>query len=246
MKNALILFGDGINCEGESEVAFRRAGAETALLHVNRFLEEPEILLDFQILCLPGGFSFGDELRSGKILAEKMRPSWNQVFPQFLKNGGLTLGICNGFQVLIQLGVFEQNSNDRTLTLATNDHGRFHDQWVEVLIDPSGAKSPWFQGISGSLFLPIRHKEGRIIFEAKSTSFTPWIPLKYREDVNGAYQQGAALLDPTGQILGLMPHPEAALEDFLNPLSERTDRTQNADKVRKIFTNAVSNPTRIT
>jgi phosphoribosylformylglycinamidine (FGAM) synthase-like amidotransferase family enzyme len=236
--SVLVITGDGINCERETARAFE--GAQTKILHVNEFLKHPEILLDHQIFCIPGGFSFGDELRSGKILAEKMRSSLAAIFQKYTAQGGLTLGVCNGFQVLIQLGAFTGVDHARSVTLATNDHGRFRDLWVEVDITDEAKKSPWFQNMSGALQLPIRHKEGRITVKADDTQTRLHIPLRYRDEVNGSFDRAAALLDETGQILGLMPHPEAATHAFLNPLAVSDEqKEQNAQAVKTLFQNAI-------
>ena len=233
----LVLSGDGVNCERESASAFEEAGGLTTILHVNGLLENPKLLLDYRIFCLPGGFSFGDELRSGKILAEKMRSKLSEVFEQFTAQGGMTIGVCNGFQVLIQLGAFSGLKSKRTSTLAANDHGTFLDRWIEVTIAPEASCSPWFKGMSGSLNLPIRHKEGRIV---KSAGKSISIPLHYAEAVNGSFEKAAALLDPSGRVLGLMPHPEAATYGFLNPLTLSPEEKElNAKNVRKLFENAV-------
>jgi phosphoribosylformylglycinamidine (FGAM) synthase-like amidotransferase family enzyme len=235
---ALVITGDGINCERESARAFHEAGGEAFILHVNELLENPKLLREFAIFCLPGGFSFGDELRSGKILAEKMRSRLGEEFETFTKKGGFTIGVCNGFQVLIQLGAFTGISVERETTLATNDHGTFLDRWTCVEITREASASPWFKGMSGKLMLPIRHKEGRIVL--KSASAKTYIPLRYEEAVNGSFMQAAALMDSTGQILGLMPHPEAATHAFLNPCVQTNDeKNLNALKIRKLFENAV-------
>lgn len=235
MTSAFILSGDGINCERESARAFQEAGAKTEIVHVNELLKDPKILLKHQIFCIPGGFSFGDELRSGKILAEKMRLNVSTVLSEFTKNGGLTIGVCNGFQVLIQLGVFSKNSHERTETLCTNHHGRFLDRWVTVDVKKDAKNSPWFKGVHGQLMLPIRHKEGRVTaLEGIELS----VPLAYEEDINGSEGRAAALLDPTGLTFGLMPHPEAATMSFLNPM-DSDFKEENAEKVRMIFKNSV-------
>ncbi|MBS1959244.1 MAG: phosphoribosylformylglycinamidine synthase subunit PurQ [Bdellovibrionales bacterium] len=238
-KKVLVLTGDGINCERETAKAFQDVGAIADIIHVNTLLKNPKTLLNYQIFALPGGFSFGDELKSGKILAEKMRETLMEIFAEFNRKGGLTIGICNGFQILIQLGVFEKNfgSADRHATLSTNDHGTFLNRWVRCTITDQAAKSPWFKGMSGTIMMPMRHKEGRIQLKGE---FTAHIPLRYTEDVNGAYNQGAALLDPSGQIFGLMPHPEAAMQDFLNSLDVSTaEKTVNAKMISQFFKNAV-------
>ena len=241
MKKVLILSGDGINCERETARAFEQAGGQASIIHINEVLKQPSLLLDFSIFCIPGGFSFGDELRSGKILAEKIRAQLGTVFEQFTKNGGLTIGICNGFQVLMQLGAFTGLKSTRTITLATNSHGQFLDRWVELNIDPSAAKSPWFANLNGKLRLPIRHKEGRMVIHEGAAVDKFTFPLRYADDVNGSILQSAALLDPTGQILGLMPHPEAATESFLNPMSLSQDLAEfNANQVKQIFSNSIN------
>ena len=238
--SVLVLSGDGMNCERESARAFSEAGGKVTILHVNELLKSPEILLGFKVLCVPGGFSFGDELRSGKILAEKLREHVLAVFKSFTVQGGLTLGICNGFQVLIQLGVFGVSRDEREITLATNNHGTFLNQWVELEVTPEAKKSPWFSGIDGNLLMPMRHKEGRLVLKAGVSSDRFRFPLRYLRDVNGSHQQAAALLDPSGQILGVMPHPEAATQGFLNALAHLELSPQmNADKVKRLFINAV-------
>ena len=241
-KKVLILSGDGINCERESARAFEEAGGLAHIIHINELLAQPSLLLDFSIFCIPGGFSFGDELRSGKILAEKIRSQLGTVFQQFTKNGGLTIGICNGFQVLMQLGAFTGLDAKRSVTLATNDHGKFLDFWVELEISASAAKSPWFQGMTGRLQLPIRHKEGRIVIHEGARCEHFVFPLRYTKAVNGSYEQSAAMLDQTGQILGLMPHPEAATHGFLNPLLSEVGgaHESNANQVKQIFQNAIN------
>ncbi len=236
----LVLSGDGMNCERESARAFEEAGGETTILHVNELLLNPKQLLQYSIFCVPGGFSFGDELRSGKILAEKMRKHLPDIFEAFTQKGGLTIGVCNGFQVLIQLGAFTGLHSDRAITLSTNDHGTFLDRWIELEVTKDATNSPWFEGITENILLPIRHKEGKIVIKKDTNPNSFRFPLRYVEAVNGSYNQSAALLDPTGQILGLMPHPEAATHGFLNSFPHpKISPEQNATNVRKLFKNAV-------
>jgi phosphoribosylformylglycinamidine (FGAM) synthase-like amidotransferase family enzyme len=239
-KKAIVLTGDGINCERETARAFEEAGAKAEILHVNTLLQNPKHLLDAQIFALPGGFSFGDELKSGKILAEKMRETILDSFAEFHRRGGLTIGVCNGFQILIQLGAFEPElgSPRRNATLSTNDHGTFMDRWVRCSVTDQAQSSPWFKGVSGSLMLPVRHKEGRIQLSGPLEAL---IPLRYQESINGSHDRAAALLDPTGRIFGLMPHPEAGVNGFLNPLDvSPAEKDQNAKTLRQIFQNAVN------
>lgn len=236
----LVLTGDGINCERETARAFQMEGSVVRTVHVNELLENPESLLQYSIFALPGGFSFGDELRSGKILAEKLRTHLIPVFKKFTETGGLTIGVCNGFQVLMQLGVFF-DSIENPATLATNDHGKFLDFWTECRIEKSAVKSPWFHGMTGKFVLPVRHKEGRILFREGFKIPTEQIPLKYTNAINGSTDNAAALIDPTGRILGLMPHPEAALLPYLNPLDQSDEqKMMNSEILKTLFKNAVS------
>lgn len=240
MTKVLVLSGDGMNCERESARAFTDAGAKADIVHVNEFLETPSQLLAYQVLCIPGGFSFGDELRSGKILAEKLKRQVMPIFNEFTRKKGLTIGICNGFQVLIQLGVFGDNPAQREITLATNDHGTFLNQWVSLEVTGDAKSSPWFKDISGRLLMPMRHKEGRLVPKSAVETTQFRFPLRYSKAVNGSFKQAAALLDSSGQILGIMPHPEAATHSFLSALQDSEITAEaNAKKVRKIFENAV-------
>jgi phosphoribosylformylglycinamidine (FGAM) synthase-like amidotransferase family enzyme len=233
----LVLSGDGINCERETAAAFTRAGGQADVIHVNEFLKNPTLLTEYSVLAFPGGFSFGDELRSGKLLAEKIRSRMVSMLQEFVGQGGLIIGICNGFQVLIQLGAFSGFS-ERHETLAVNDHGEFRDFWVRLTIEEGAPGSPWFAGFPAGAdwYLPVRHKEGRIV----SDSHAPRIPLRYEEPINGAVSQAAALLDSSGRVLGLMPHPEAGLDFWLNPLDQpEASKIENSGQLLRLFQNAV-------
>lgn len=229
MRNVLVLMGDGINSENELALAFSREGAKVTKLHVNSLLTSPEILSNYNLLALPGGFSFGDEIRSGKILAEKMRDKLIGSLEKFMNNDGRMIAICNGFQVLSQLGAFD-DFNSRSFTLAENSHGQFMDKWTKLHITKNN--SPWFNNMEGEVFLPVRHKEGRII--AKS-AINP--VLRYETDVNGSFEQTAGVTDKSGRIFGLMPHPEVATMSFLHPFKEGAQT--NAQKIRQIFINGL-------
>jgi phosphoribosylformylglycinamidine (FGAM) synthase-like amidotransferase family enzyme len=214
-RRVLVLWGDGINCENELARCFQQVGSEVELCHVNRFLQAAE-LGPFGLLCVPGGFSFGDELRSGRILAEKLRATLMPTLAAFHARGGLTLGVCNGFQVLVRLGLFGDD-----VSLARN-HGpatgeAFVDTWVEVELARGARRSPWLAASPDRVWLPIRHGEGRLVAPC-ATSPHRRPALTYRTDPNGSLDRVAGLFDATGQIFGLMPHPEAATHPFLHPL----------------------------
>lgn len=236
-RDVLVVCGDGINCEVETARAFEQAGATTSLVLTNELLERPSLILDHQILAFPGGFSYGDEIRSGKLLAEKLRTVATDQLEKFRARGGLMIGICNGFQILMQLGLFAESlSAVREQTLKTNQSHQFLDRWVELELSSGATNSPWLKSLPARMWLPMRHKEGRIFGDRPAPSR---VAFKYLEDVNGAVDQIAALLDPSGQVLGIMPHPEAALESFLYP-STIPNAEAHANAARQIFKNAVA------
>ena len=231
---AMILAGEGINCEEETKAAFLKVGIEADIIYIQEWKQNPERLFDYQILALPGGFSFGDELHSGQILALDLKYSVGKELKSFSANKGLVIGICNGFQVLMKLGIFE-NSNDRTMTLYHNESFKFQDQWVKCLIPES--RCVWTKGMS-AITLPARHGEGRIIFKEEKDfdafAMNGQIALVYDRDINGSHARIAGITDPTGQVLGLMPHPEAALDESLYPHEFK----QNPELVLALFQNA--------
>lgn len=236
MRNVLVLMGDGINSENELARAFTEQGAKVDKVHVNQILQAPKKLLDYGVLALPGGFSFGDELRSGKILAEKVRDTLSESLTEFLKKDGRVIGICNGFQVLAQLGAFDWGKNERSFTLAENNHRTFQDKWVKLVINPEArSRSPWFRDLTGDLYLPCRHREGRIVKSDKLD--VPFAPLQYEEDVNGSHNRIAGVVSENGQIFGLMPHPEVATQTFLYPFKE--GREENVRKIHTLFKNGL-------
>ncbi len=235
-RDVLVVSGDGINCEIETARAFEQAGATTSIVLTNELLDRPSMILDHQILAFPGGFSYGDEIRSGKLLAEKLRTVATDQLEKFRNQGGLMIGICNGFQILMQLGLFAENLGAvREQTLKTNASHQFLNRWVELELSTGAKNSPWLKSLPSRMWMPMRHKEGRIFGDRPDSSR---VAFKYLEDVNGAIDQIAALLDPTGQVLGIMPHPEAALQPFLYP-STISNAESHANAARQIFKNAV-------
>jgi phosphoribosylformylglycinamidine synthase I len=209
----LIMAGDGINCERETARAIELSGGAAKIMHVNDILSAPESLKTADGLAVPGGFSFGDELGSGQILALKIRHGLGEAFFNMVRQKKPVIGICNGFQVLVKLGLLPfPDAPERVLALAANESGKFLDRWVEM--DVKDSVCLWTQGLAQKkIRLPMRHGEGRIVFKDEATYDVllkqGQIPLVYTEDVNGSYKRIAALTDPTGVVLGLMPHPEA-------------------------------------
>lgn len=215
---ALILSGDGINCEVETAAAARQAGFTTAIVHVNDLLAPGgRAFSDVRLVVLPGGFSFGDELGSGKILALKLRHGLGDALAKFVDGGGAILGICNGFQVLARMGFFGGSA-----VLAQNEHGRFQNRWVGLEITGRSIFTDHLRAAGVKrLELPIRHGEGRFIVtdagEADALKATDACVLRYTEDVNGAWDRVAGVSALNGRVLGLMPHPEAFWSEELHP-----------------------------
>lgn len=227
-----VLSGYGINADEELAAAFRLAGGETDFVHCHDLLAAPATLERYQLLAFPGGFSFGDHLGSGKVLAALLRRGLRAGLERFVSRGGLVFGVCNGFQVLCKSGMLPNLAGqwEPEASLIHNDHGRFEDSWVTLAGEP-GNRSPWLSGIE-RLEVPIRHGEGRFVtasqellnrMEANGT-----VAFRYDgRNPNGSQNGIAGITDHSGRVLGLMPHPEAFLSRRLHPHRERA-RGENA------------------
>ncbi|HEY9791088.1 MAG TPA: phosphoribosylformylglycinamidine synthase subunit PurQ [Candidatus Obscuribacterales bacterium] len=233
---AFVLCGDGINCDAETIWALNQAGFVPTRVHTSEILETPRKLMTAQLLALPGGFSFGDEIASGKVLALKLKEKLKDVLYDYIERGSLVLGICNGFQVLTQLGLLPNSkpSAPRTVSLTHNNSGKFINKWVELEISPFSS-STFFEGLT-TIHLPVRHGEGRLVLDAEASPQTieqvkKRAVLRYAEDINGSYDRIAALTNERGNVLGLMPHPEAFVRWSQHPawtLSKFPTRSEKA------------------
>lgn len=213
----LVLTGDGINCERETARAFSIAGGNPKIVHVNDLFENPRLIHDYQALALPGGFSFGDDLGSGQVLALKLEIILGAELREFVNNKNPVIGICNGFQVLTKLGLLPEPFQPRVMALGHNLSGNFLDRWVSIESDQKSV-CIWTKGIKGVFSLPVRHGEGRVSFLRgeeevihRKLSMGGQIPLRYGEELNGSFARIAGICDSQGLIFGLMPHPEAAI-----------------------------------
>jgi phosphoribosylformylglycinamidine synthase len=223
---AIVLSGDGINCSNETAFALEQAGFEAVISHTSELLAKPKQLLKSELLALPGGFSFGDEIASGKVLAVKIRHRMLEVLHSYIEKGNLVLGICNGFQTLVQLGLLpsSEEGSESIVSLTHNSGGRFINRWVEMTVNADSASktsSPFFKGLD-KISLPIRHGEGRIQVRPDAKDEAVAIvneraALNYDEDVNGSFEKIAALTNGKGNVLGLMPHPEAYIRHSQHP-----------------------------
>ncbi len=223
----LVLNGYGINADLELAAAFRSAGGEVEMLPFSELLLDPRILSRGKILALPGGFSFGDHLGSGMVLAGLLKRKLRREIDAFMSDGGMVLGVCNGFQVLVKSGLLPNLSGDweSSVSLTHNSHAHFEDSWVTLDREPENT-SPWLAGIS-RFECPIRHGEGRFVYAnsdvRKTVNDRKLIALRYASrNPNGSEDNVAGITDLSGQVLGLMPHPEAFLEPALHPAYQRS------------------------
>ncbi len=248
--HVIVLRAPGTNCDVETAYAFEHCGARAEKVHLFRVLERPEILRDYQILCIPGGFSYGDDVGAGAIFGGQLRSRLSGALREFLQADKLALGICNGFQVLMRSGILpggaehwppgEENRPEATLTW--NDNGRYTARWVRLTA--SGNQSVFLKGIE-SIELPVAHAEGKIV-PRNAAVLDGWrtrrqIALCYRpeDNPNGSTADIAALSDPSGRVLGLMPHPERHIHSTQHPQWTRRQPTTEEGAGMKIFRNAV-------
>lgn len=219
----LIFSGYGLNSEEETAYGFELAGATTNIIHINDIIDGFYTLDKYQILSFPGGFSYGDDTGAGNAYANRIKNHLWEAIHQFIQKDTLIIGICNGCQIVHNLGIVPNFSKDqkREIALGYNTSARFITRWVDMKVT---ATSPWLRGIT-EISLPIAHGEGR--FMASNNVITQLqqkqqIALTYTKgemcayldlpsNPNGSMESIAGIIDPTGKILGLMPHPERGM-----------------------------------
>lgn len=251
---AVVLTGFGINCDYETQAALNRVGADAERIHLNDIIENAALLERGHILAIPGGFSFGDDVASGKILANRLRYKLGAPLQAFIADGKLIIGICNGFQVMVKMGILPLFHGEfvQDVTLTNNDSARFENRWVSMKTDPS-TKCVWLKGI-GRLDLPVRHGEGKFIprddIVLNRLKSNGQIVLRYCNadgspangkfpiNPNGAIDDIAGICDPSGRIFGLMPHPEANVDRTNHPCWTRLDLPEEGAGLQ-VFRNAV-------
>jgi phosphoribosylformylglycinamidine synthase subunit PurQ / glutaminase len=252
---ALILTGYGINTDYETAHAFSlpTVAGEGVRVHLNDLTAAPQMLRDYQVFVIPGGFSFGDDIASGKVLAVKLRARLLEPLRDFVDRGRLVLGICNGFQVLVKLGLLPNLAGEgrQDVTLTFNDSGRFEDRWVYLEVNP--ASTCIFTMGMDRVYLPVRHGEGKFIPRDTATLATleahQCVVMRYTDqggqragypwNPNGSVANIAGICDTTGRIFGLMPHPEAYLYRTNHPRWTREAVPPEGMGVQ-IFRNAVA------
>lgn len=238
----LIPTGFGLNCDRETAYTFALAGADAQRVHINHLIRGAIRLADFHILVLGGGFSWGDDHGAGVIQAVRLKTHLGEQLQDFVGRGNLVLGICNGFQTLVNLGLLPAlagNYRQRAVALVTNDCGNFRDQWVNLKVNPA-SPCVFTRGMD-SLELPIRHGEGKF-YADKSIQSQLWrqhqVVLQYADaagapaggafpaNPNGSLDDIAGICDLSGRIFGLMPHPEAWHHFTQHPDWTRRARTE--------------------
>ncbi len=236
--------GYGLNCEEETKFAFDSVGGAADIVHINDLIKDPKKLSEYAILAFPGGFSYGDDTGSGKAYANKFKNHLSEELEAFLSRDTLVIGICNGFQIVTNLGILPG-------ALTYNAGGKYIDRWVDLKVV---GKSPWLKGIS-TISLPIAHGEGRYVVDEKE-----YKNLVKNKQIAGVYTKGeitafqgldlnpngsaydiAGVLAYNGRVFGLMPHPERAMFAHHSPLwqiNKKKIKSEWGDGI-KIFQNAV-------
>ncbi|MEJ2587953.1 MAG: phosphoribosylformylglycinamidine synthase subunit PurQ [Deltaproteobacteria bacterium] len=266
---ALILTGFGLNCDYETDYSLKLAGADSRRIHINELIrglgERDKISLsEFQILVFGGGFSWADDHGAGVLMAAKLRRHLGSELERFVRDGNLVIGICNGFQALVNLGLlpgFGGQYDKRLVAITYNDSGNFIDAWVNLKVNQD-TPCVFTEGIS-TIELPVRHGEGKLIAEENTTTTlfeNHQVVMQYASNdghaargewpynPNGSVRDIAGICDPTGRVFGLMPHPEAYNHFTNHPdwtkkreilhRGAETPATQEGEGIR-IFRNAV-------
>ncbi|MDR1535582.1 MAG: phosphoribosylformylglycinamidine synthase I [Planctomycetota bacterium] len=252
---ALILRTAGTNCDEETRHALELAGAEVKLIHINLLTESPRPLGDSRLLVLPGGFTYGDDVAAGKILALELMHTLRPVLEDFIFGGGAILGICNGFQTLVKTGLLPdakfKTAAERILTLTHNVSGRFESRWVR-LQSPDNVKCI-FAEPGEELELPVAHAEGRLAARdpkaLKELAGNGQVVYRYvgregktpayPDDPNGSADCIAGICDRSGRIFGFMPHPERHIYGYQHPRWNREGRGNREGDGLRLFRRAV-------
>jgi len=248
MVRTIVLRAPGTNCDVETAFAFAQAGSDTELVHVNQLIRRERKLADYQILVIPGGFTYGDDIAAGKVLANELRLKLGEEITGFFRAGGLILGICNGLQVLVKAGFLPepQDGGQPRITLAANDSGKFECRWVHLAVN---TKSPciFTRGME-RLYIPVAHGEGKFVAEpdilpqinvvVRYTDEQGNAEAVYPHNPNGSVGNIAGICDASGRIFALMPHPERHIRGTQHPQWTRLGARQYGDGF-PIFQNAV-------
>ncbi len=251
----LVLTGYGINCDYETEFAFNMdsVGGDARRVHINDLIDGHDSLDNYHILAFPGGFSFGDDIAAGKVLALKFEYNLGRQLEKFIRDGKLVIGSCNGFQAIVKMRILPRPSvnGQQEVTLTFNDSGRFEDRWVYMKVNPA-SPCVFTRGIE-RLYLPVRHGEGKFVPGNDEVRRRLWennqVVVQYCDsegrtgppyplNPNGSVDSIAGICDPSGRVFGLMPHPEGYLFRTQHPRWTRENLPEEGLGVQ-VFRNAV-------
>jgi phosphoribosylformylglycinamidine synthase I len=246
----LVIRAAGINCDEEIMHCWRLAGATPDLLHVNAMAADPRVLEGYAIVTIPGGFSYGDDITAGVILARRLQDDVPDVFRAFVDRGGGVLGVCNGFQVLVKMGLLPGGEFGRDqVTVTFNDSARFEARWVRM--DVCTSRCPFLEK-GNHLEMPVEHAEGKVVTATDAVTErliqSDRVALQYIDadgqhdtypaNPNGSTAGIAGLCDATGRIFGLMPHPDRHFDHTQHPQWTRRKPSGPPDGLT-VFQNAV-------
>jgi len=247
----------GTNCDQETAFAFEKVGGSVDLVHINQLIRKQKSLSDYQILAIPGGFTYGDDISAGKILANELRFKLIDEIKKFIADGKLMIGICNGFQVLVKSGLLPGNGGLKQETsLIINDSGKFEDRWVYLKTQSAKTGKAqnciWTRNLPEIIYLPVAHGEGKFVTQNKEVlgrlKKNGQVVFQYCNEAgessgypdnpNGSQDSIAGISDETGRILGLMPHPERHITISQHPRWLNKKNKKQGDGLQ-IFRNGV-------
>jgi phosphoribosylformylglycinamidine synthase len=245
----LMLRAPGTNRDVDTEIAFKAVGAEVDSALVTELLRKEKRLNDYAILMIPGGFTYGDDISAGRIMANEIRLGLGEDIKRFVEDGRLVLGICNGFQVLVKTGILPgiAGQSPQPVTLTNNDSGKFECRWVYLKVNK---KSPCvFTKEMDGIYAPVAHGEGKLVAEPsmveKLNIVVQYVDEKgktgagYPHNPNGSINDIAGICDASGRIFGMMPHPEDFIRWTQHPRWTQEKPREDLLGLR-IFTNAVA------
>jgi len=244
MVRTLVLRVDGTNCDEETMHAFELVGSQVSLAHINEIIKGRVSLEDFQILAIPGGFAHGDDVASGKILANMIRYKLNRDMVKFIEGGKLVMGICNGFQAIVKAGLLPAFAGfgKQEATLAVNDSGYFIDRWV-TLKHVNKGRCVFTKGMKSEIFVPVNHGEGKFVAPPEilhRLEENDQVVFRYKDNPNGSMNDIAGICNTEGNVFGLMPHPEKFVTKYMHPYWTRTANLPEEGDGLAIFRNAVN------
>lgn len=255
----LVLKTDGINCDFELAFAFEKAGGNAKIVHINELRSKKESLKNFQILAVPGGFSYGDDVASGKILAVELTSFFSEELKKVVaRKNTLVIGICNGFQVLVRTGLLPfGNLRKMQATLSNNESGHFECRWVNLKIEPKSKcvfLGENFARLDKTVSYQVAHGEGKfftdketlrkiekqglVVYRYTDQDDNP--TRKYPDNPNGSLNAIAGICDPTGRVLGMMPHPERFVVKTQHPNWRRVNSSVGTPQGLPIFENMIN------